>query len=217
MPNLLLIRHGESEYNAQERFTGLHDPTLSENGRTQAAMMAGAVKGLKPDVAFTSMLGRAKDTLDIILQTNGWENTPVYSNAALNERDYGDFSGMYHKEIIDRFGEAQYTKFRRGWDEPIPKGETLKMVYRRVILYFVSVILPELKHGNNTLVVAHGNTLRSLIKHLDGLDDVEVGRLELPLAEILVYDYEMRIASKQVRKFQSNLPFVTVNSTYIKY
>ena len=216
MPHLLLARHGESEYNAQNLFTGIHDAPLTQKGREQAAIMAGAIKDLKPNLAYTSMLTRAQDTLNIILQENGWENTPVISNASLNERDYGSFTGSNKQQIEQQIGTEGFLKLRRGWDVPVQNGETLKAVYQRVTLYFVDQILPNLKRGEDTLIVAHGNTLRALIKHLDGLDDRQVETLEMPLVEIVVYDYEMRIASKQVRKFQSKLPFITVNSTYIK-
>ncbi|HSW80367.1 MAG TPA: 2,3-bisphosphoglycerate-dependent phosphoglycerate mutase [Candidatus Saccharimonadales bacterium] len=217
MSNLLLIRHGESEYNANELFTGLHNPPLTQRGRVQASQMAASIKDLKPDIAYTSLLTRAKDTLDIIMVDNGWDKVPLKEDAALNERDYGKFSGLQHAEIIKRYGDAQYIKFRRGWNEPIPDGETLKMVYKRVVLYFEVQILPELRKGNNVLIVAHGNTLRALIKHLDGLDDLQIETLEMPLQEVVIYNYEVRIAAKQVRKTeQPSLPYVTANTTYLK-
>ncbi len=216
MSHLLLVRHGESEYNANNLFTGLKDVPLTENGRQQASIMAGAIKDLKPDTAYTSSLIRAQETLKIIMRTNSWDYLPVVSNPALNERDYGDLTGKNKQHIEEQFGHDAFLKIRRGWDQPIPNGETLRMVYRRVVLYFTEEILPNIRHGHNILVVAHGNTLRALIKHLDNLDDLQVESLEMPLVEIIVYDYEARIVSKQVRKFQSSLPFVTVNSTYLK-
>lgn len=217
MSHLLLVRHGESEYNAEERFTGLHDPPLTQHGRVEASQMAASIKDLKPESAFTSDLVRAKDTLDIIMVDNGWAKVVVMTDPALNERDYGDFTGLNHSDIIKRYGDAQYIRFRRGWNEPIPHGETLKMVYKRVVLYFEVSILPELRLGKSVLVVAHGNTLRALIKHLDGLDDVQVETLEMPLQEIVVYNYEVRITAKQVRKTDAaTFPLVTVNSTYLK-
>ncbi len=213
----MLARHGESEYNAAERFTGLHDPPLTQRGRVQASQMAVSIKDLRPDVAFSSVLMRARDTLDIIIVDNGWDKLAIHTDDALNERDYGEFTGLNHSEIINRYGDSQYIKFRRGWNEPIPGGETLKMVYRRVVLYFEVSVLPELRRGNSVLIVAHGNTLRALIKHLDGLDDLQVETLEMPLQEIVIYNYEVRITAKQVRKTEvSALPFVTVNSTYLK-
>ena len=216
MPYLLLARHGESEFNAKNLFTGKTDAPLTEKGREQAATMASAIKDLAPSLAYTSALSRAQDTLSIILHENNWLNTPVVSHEALNERDYGDLTGKNKAELEGQYGTEQFLRWRRGWNEPIPNGETLQTVYHRVMPYFVDQILPNLKRGQNILVVAHGNTLRALIKHLDDLDDSQVQSLEMPLVEIVVYDYEVRIASKQVRKFEARLPFVTVNSTYIK-
>lgn len=216
MPHLLLVRHGESEYNANNMFTGLKDIPLTEKGRQQAAVMAGAIKDLKPDGAYTSSLSRAQETLKIITKTNDWDYVPIVANPALNERDYGELTGKNKQQTEEQLGHEAFIKMRRGWDQPIPNGETLRMVYRRAVLYFTEEILPNIRHGHNILIVAHGNTLRALIKHLDNLNDGEVENLEMPLVEIVVYDYEVRIASKQVRKFQSNLPFVTVNSTYLK-
>jgi 2,3-bisphosphoglycerate-dependent phosphoglycerate mutase len=216
MPYLLLARHGESEFDAKNTFTGLQDAELTQKGRDQAALMATAVKDIKPGIAFSSSLGRAKESLAIIFRQNAWENIPVVSNQALNERDYGTLTGKNKAELAQKYGEDQLQKWRRAWSEPIDGGETLREVYQRVVLYFTSQILPNLKRGQDVLIVAHGNTLRALVKHLDNLDDNQVETLEMPLAEIIVYDYEMSIASKQVRKFESTLPFVTVNSTYIK-
>lgn len=216
MPYLLLARHGESEFNAKNLFTGKTDVPLTEKGREQAATMASAIKDMTPSMAYTSALVRAQDTLEIILHENDWRNTPVISHEALNERDYGDLTGKDKAGLEQQYGTEQFLRWRRGWNEPIPNGETLQTVYHRVMPYFTDQILPNLKRGLNILVVAHGNTLRALIKHLDDLDDDQVQTLEMPLVEIVVYDYEVRIASKQVRKFEAKLPFVTVNSTYIK-
>jgi 2,3-bisphosphoglycerate-dependent phosphoglycerate mutase len=217
MPHLLLARHGESEYNAKLLFTGLADPPLTNLGRRQASEMAMSIKDLRPQVAYTSTLGRAKETLDIILVDNGWDMMPITSDPALNERDYGKLTGLNKDEIAKKHGQAQFLRWRRGWDEPIPEGETLKMVYRRVVLYFEVHILPHLRSGNSVFIVAHGNTLRALIKHIDGLDDAQVEQLEMPLQEVIIYNYEIRVTSKQVRKTDATaLPFVTVNSTYIK-
>jgi 2,3-bisphosphoglycerate-dependent phosphoglycerate mutase len=216
MPHLLLARHGESEYNSKNLWTGLTDSPLTDKGRGQAATMAGAINDLKPDVAFTSMLSRAQDTLQIILQTNNWAEIPTYFNKSLNERDYGEYTGLNKLEVEHKVGHDKFIKIRRGWDEPVPGGETLKMVYQRMVVCFNDHILPEIKRGKSVLLVAHGNSLRALIKHLDGLNDSEIESVEMPLVEIVVYNYEVRIASKQVRQFQAQLPFVTVNSTYIK-
>ncbi len=213
MSHLILIRHGESEYNAQKKFAGLHNPPLTQNGRAQSSEMATAIKDLAPNVAYTSLLQRAQDTLNIILKDNAWENIPIIEDALLNERDYGQFSGLHHSEIIKRFGNDQYIRFRRGWNEPIPGGETLKMVYGRIVPYFETQILPELRNGKNVMLVAHGNSLRALIKYLDGLDDRAVETLEMLMNEVITYNFEGRITAKQVRKAdQKPIPLVTTNT-----
>jgi 2,3-bisphosphoglycerate-dependent phosphoglycerate mutase len=186
---LLLARHGESQFNAKSLWTGIWDVPLTDRGRKDAVTMAHAVKNHKPSVAFTSTLSRAHDTLTIILETNHWK-IPVKSDPALNERDYGDLTGMNKWVVEEKYGRDQFNKWRRGWDEPVPKGETLKQVFRRVIPYFDSHILPDLKRGKTVLVVAHGNTLRALIKGLDDLSDAEVTGLEMPFGEILEYTFD---------------------------
>jgi 2,3-bisphosphoglycerate-dependent phosphoglycerate mutase len=217
MPHVLIARHGQSEYNAKNLFTGITDVPLTDLGRIQASRMAESIKDLKPDVAFASKLGRAKETLEIIMVDNGWDDVDITYDAALNERDYGDLTGKNKLALAKEYGQAQFDRWRRGWDEPVPNGETLKTVYRRVVLYYEATVMPVVKKGSSVLLVAHGNTLRALVKHLDWLDDHAVEKLEFPLQEVIIYNYEVRIASKQVRKTDATtLPFVTVNSTYIK-
>jgi len=216
MPYLLLARHGESEYNSKNLWAGWADTPLTEKGRHQAVMVAGAIKDLKPNAAYCSPFSRAKDTLQLIFEHNGWVDTPTTFAEALKERNYGDLTGMNKLEAEKEWGKEKFNRVHRSWDEPIPGGESLKEVYQRVVLYFNDHILPDIKQGSNVLVISHGNALRALIKHLDGLSDEDVARLEMPLEEIVVYDYELRIASKQVRQFEASLPFVTVNSTYVK-
>jgi 2,3-bisphosphoglycerate-dependent phosphoglycerate mutase len=167
--------------------------------------MARALADTKPDTAYTSMLSRAHDTLDIILATNKWTNVPVKADRALNERDYGDLTGMNKWAVESQYGEAQFQKWRRGWNEPVPDGETLKMVYRRAIPYFDARIMDDLKHGKDVIVAAHGNSLRAIIKHLDGLSDQQVTRLEMPFGVVIVYTFEKsgKIMAKDIRKFET--------------
>lgn len=216
MPYLLLARHGESEYNSKNQWAGWTETPLTEKGHHQAVMVAGAIKDVRPDAAFCSPLTRAKDTLGIILEHNGWAETPVTYAEALKERNYGDFTGMNKLDAEQKWGKEKFDRVHRSWDEPIPNGESLKQVYQRVVVYFTDHILPEIKRSKNVLVISHGNALRALIKHLDRLSDEDVAKLEMPLVEIVVYDYELQIASKQVRQFEASLPYVTVNSTYVK-
>lgn len=208
MSHLVLVRHGESEFNAKSLWTGIWDIPLTDKGRHEAALMADAMTELRPDVAFSSDLMRAQDTLKIILHVNKWSHAPVHHSKKLNERDYGELTGMNKWEVEQKYGEQQFQNWRRGWDEPVPGGETLKDVYERAVPYFNEHILPELKAGHNVLVAAHGNTLRALIKYLEGLSDEEVPHLEMPFGDILIYEFGRAgtILSKDHRQIHTTAP-----------
>lgn len=207
MSHLILVRHGESQFNAKSLWTGIWDVPLTDKGRHEAALMAKAIKDVKPAVAYTSALSRATETLTIILKTNRWK-PKVYADAALNERDYGDLTGMNKWAVEEQYGEEQFNKWRRGWNEPVPHGETLKMVYKRAIIYYDKHILPELKNGKNVIIAAHGNTLRALMKYLDELTDAQVQNLEMPFGQVIVYDLDKHgaVLSKDVRKIATAAP-----------
>ena len=137
---LILTRHGESEFNAKSLWTGTWDIPLTDKGRQQAQLMGEALSDLKPDVGFSSARMRAQDTLKGILQANHWD-IPVHHSHLLNERDYGELTGLNKWEVEEKYGNDQFTRWRRGWDEPVPGGETLKDVYLRALPYFVEHIL----------------------------------------------------------------------------
>lgn len=208
MSRLVLVRHGESEFNAKSLWTGIWDIPLTDRGRKQAAQMGEAMRDIQPDIAFTSALIRAQDTLKTILHTNHWTHIPVHQSKQLNERDYGKLTGLNKWEVETKYGSQQFQNWRRGWDEPVPDGETLKDVYDRAIPYFNEHILPELKAGRNVLVAAHGNTLRALIKYLEGLSDEEVPHLEMPFGDILIYEFDHSgtITAKDCRKILTTAP-----------
>ena len=187
---LILTRHGESEFNAKSLWTGLWDIPLTDKGRTQAAQMGEALAAEKPDVAFESALVRATETLKIILHTNGWQDVPVHQAHQLNERDYGELTGLNKWEVQEKYGDEKFTKWRRGWDDPVPGGETLKDVSDRSLPYFEEHILPALKQGKTVLITAHGNTLRALIKHFDDVADQSVEHLEVPFGQIVSYKFD---------------------------
>lgn len=187
MAQLILARHGESQFNAKSLWTGQWDVPLTKQGRHEATLIAAAIKDMKPSVAYTSCLSRAQDTLTIILEHNKWSRIPVHADSALNERDYGDLTGMNKWVVEERYGRTQFEKWRRGWDEPVPDGETLKAVYRRVIPYYEKTIQPNLAHDKTVLIVAHGNSLRALMKYLDGLSPTQVASLEMPFGEVITY------------------------------
>lgn len=208
MAYLLLVRHGESEYNAKSLWTGWIDSPLSAKGRREAAQMADVMRDFTINRCYTSKLKRAADTLTIILKNLGKSDLPIETSAALNERDYGDLAGLNKWEVQKKYGEEQFARWRRGWDEPVPGGETLKDVYARAIPYYESAILPHLKAGENVLVSSHGNALRALIKYFDRLSDEAVEHLEMPFGEVLIYTVnpDGHITDKQDRKIDTTPP-----------
>ncbi|MFP3920942.1 MAG: 2,3-bisphosphoglycerate-dependent phosphoglycerate mutase [Dichotomicrobium sp.] len=186
---LVLVRHGESEWNKLNLFTGWRDVDLSEHGIEEARKAGRALKaeGLRFDVAFTSALKRAQHTLDIILEELGQTDLPIERDQALNERDYGDLVGLNKDDARARWGEEQVHVWRRSFDTPPPGGESLKDTTERVLPYYEANILPHLKAGKAVLVSAHGNSLRALIMHLDGLSREEITELNLATGVPIVY------------------------------
>jgi len=196
-----LVRHGESTWNAKGIWTGWTDTPLSDKGRQEAKDAAEQLRGIKFDIAFTSVLSRAKETLEIIKQTLGISLKTIES-PALNERNYGDYTGKNKWEVKKELGVEGFQQLRRGWDVPIPNGETLMDVYNRVIPYYEREILPKVKDGKNVLISAHGNSLRALVKYLDGLSDSDVENLEIATGEVIIYriDNDGNVVSKETRK-----------------
>lgn len=180
MPKLVIVRHGQSQWNLENRFTGWIDVDLSEAGIAEAEKAAEKLKNYKFDSAYTSDLKRAQRTLDIILEKTGQENIPLEKHKALNERMYGDLQGMNKDECRQKFGEDQVKIWRRSYDIPPPNGESLKDTADRVLPYYHSVIVPELKKGKDILISAHGNSLRALIMYLEKLSKEEILQTEIP-------------------------------------
>ena len=164
---LVLVRHGESEWNALNKWTGWTDVGLSEKGKEEAKHAAILVKDISFQKAFTSTLKRAQQTLELMLSELGLTAIPVVKDHALDERNYGVFTGKNKLEIKSQLGEEEFLKLRRGWDYPIAQGESLKDVYTRVVPYYEQTILPLVKNGEHVLVAAHGNSLRALMKYLE--------------------------------------------------
>jgi 2,3-bisphosphoglycerate-dependent phosphoglycerate mutase len=186
---LVLVRHGESEWNKLNLFTGWKDPDLSPKGVAEAHEAGRLLKaeGFKFDIAFTSDLTRAQRTLDIILDELGQTKVPVHKDQKLNERDYGDLSGLNKDEARKKWGERQVHIWRRSYDVPPPGGESLKDTAARVLPYYDAAIWPELKAARDVLVVAHGNSLRALIMKLEGLSGEEIVARELATGVPIVY------------------------------
>ena len=186
---MVLVRHGESEWNRRNLFTGWRDPDLSEEGVAEAHHAGAMLKAedFHIDLAFTSTLKRAKRTLQIILSELDEDDIAVIQDAALNERDYGDLAGIDKDEARERWGEEQVDLWRRSYDVAPPRGESLKDTAARVIPFFTKRILPELKAGNNVIVAAHGNSLRSLVMYLDRMSPQQVMELNIATGAPLIY------------------------------
>lgn len=189
MPKLVLIRHGQSLWNLENRFTGWVDVPLTAQGEEEARKAAAQIADIAFDVCYTSALSRAQETLRIILQTNGW-TTPVIRDQALNERHYGDLQGMNKDEMREKYGPEQVHIWRRSYDVPPPNGEALKNTAERTLPFFERCILGDIRQGKNVLVVAHGNSNRSIVMKLDGLTGDEVVKLELGTGVPLIYDLD---------------------------
>lgn len=200
MAYLVLVRHGLTDWNKQGRWQGLTDISLNEEGREQSRQAAATVKDIHIDFAYMSNLIRTKQTLDEIFSVLNL-NCPVISDQALNERDYGIYTGKNKWEVKKRLGEEEFLNLRRGWNQPIPNGESLKDVYERVVPFYKGKILPELKLGKNAIIVSSGNTLRALMKFLENLSDEEISQVELGVGDVYVFqvDQSGHIIDKQIR------------------
>ena len=185
---LYLIRHGQSTYNLENRFTGWKDVDLTDLGVSQAKEAASLLKNHSFDLAFTSDLLRAQKTLDIILSELGMD-LEIIKNKALNERDYGDLVSQNKEEAAKKFGADQVQIWRRSFDTPPPDGESLKMTLDRTVPYFTSVIKPHLIDGKNIILSAHGNSIRSIIMELFNYNSEQILQTEIGWCEPLVYTF----------------------------
>lgn len=211
---LVLLRHGESEWNAKNLFTGWVDVPLSDKGRAEAVHGGELLKeaGVLPDLLFTSLLRRAIMTANLALDTADRHWIPVQRSWRLNERHYGALQGKNKKEIRDEYGEDQFMQWRRSYDvpppaielgsefsqdadvryagEPIPRTECLKDVLERLLPYWEETIVPEIRSGKTVMVAAHGNSLRSIVKHLDDISDDDIAGVNIPTGIPLVYELD---------------------------
>jgi 2,3-bisphosphoglycerate-dependent phosphoglycerate mutase len=190
MAQLVIIRHGQSQWNLENRFTGWVDVDLSPKGIEEAKKAAEMLKDYKFDMAFTSALQRAQKTLSAILEITGQADIPVTKHEALNERMYGDLQGLDKAETAKKYGDEQVHIWRRSYDVPPPNGESLKDTEARVIPYYKEHIEPLLKEGKNIIISAHGNSLRALIMYLENLTPEEILKKELGTARPIVYDLD---------------------------
>ena len=195
---LVLVRHGQSEWNKLNLFTGWKDPNLTQQGIAEASQAGEKLKdmSIKFDLMYTSVLQRAQLTGTIILEKLDQLNIPIEKNVNLNERDYGDLTGMNKDQARAEFGEEQVHIWRRSYDVPPPGGESLKNTYDRVVPYFKEKVLAQLESGKNILIAAHGNSLRSLVKYIENISEENILKFEIATGEPLFYEY---ISSKLKR------------------
>jgi 2,3-bisphosphoglycerate-dependent phosphoglycerate mutase len=186
---LILVRHGESEWNLKNLFTGWRNPDLTEKGVREASEAGRMLRkaGYKPDLYYTSALMRAQRTLDLILDELGIVNVTIVRHQALNERDYGDLSGLNKDDARKKWGEEQVLLWRRSYDVPPPGGESLKDTAARTLPYYKAEILPHLKQGKTVLIAAHGNSLRAMVMAIAGLTPEQILKREIATGEPIVY------------------------------
>jgi len=190
MARLVLLRHGESQWNLENRFTGWVDVPLSPRGIQEAKHAGEKLRNLKFDRAFTSVLARANETLRLVLEIIGQTNIPIEKDKALNERMYGELQGLNKAETAQKYGEQQVKIWRRSYDVRPPGGESLKDTAERVLPYYERNIKPNLLNGETILVAAHGNSLRALIMELEQLSREQVLELNIPTGAPLLYELD---------------------------
>lgn len=207
MSKLIIARHHESEWNKLGQWTGIRDRHLTEYGFKKSAEMGLLLKDIHIDAAFASMQVRSIETLSCMLEALELFHVPTSHSSALNERDYGDYTGKNKWDVAKEIGEDQWNKIRREWDCPVPNGETLKTVYERVVPYFKEFILPLLSEGKNVLMVSHGNAIRALVKYIESVPDEKVADIEMLFGSILVYELDENghVIQKEVRQVNSSV------------
>ena len=200
--NLVLVRHGQSLWNEKGLWTGWKDIGLNENGKQEALKAAESISDIDFDIAFSSDLLRAFQTLELIKKKLKLHHIPTVIESGLNERHYGIYTGKNKWQIKKSIGEDKFNRLRRSWDEPIPEGESLKDVHKRAVPVYIKNILPLLQKGQNVLVVAHGNSNRALIKHIEGISDEQISEVELVTGEVVVYhmDKKGEVLKKEKRE-----------------
>lgn len=190
MVKLFLVRHGKSAWNKLGLWTGWVDVDLDEDGIEEARKAGEALLLEDVHVAYTSELKRTHQTFEKIKEVSGKHGLDYLKHPALNERNYGIHTGKNKWDVKNEIGDEEFQKLRRGWDVAIPEGETLKDVYDRVIPYFQEVIIKDIKSGKNVLIVAHGNTLRALTKHIESLDEEQISEVEFETGVVHCYNFD---------------------------
>lgn len=199
MPKLILVRHGQSEWNLQNRFTGWVDVDLTKQGEDEARDAGKNLKGFQIDYLFTSVLKRAIRTSELILEELGINEIPTQRDEALNERHYGDLQGQNKQEIGEKYGQEQLHIWRRSYDVAPPNGESLLDTRERVLPYYKEHIEPLLKQGKNVLVVAHGNSLRALVMYLENISKEEIASLNIPTGVPYLYEMDVNLYINEIK------------------
>jgi 2,3-bisphosphoglycerate-dependent phosphoglycerate mutase len=203
MNTLVLIRHGQSQWNLENRFTGWTDVPLTEQGKKDAATSGNALKEFSFNQAFTSRLQRAQQTLSSILQASGQSQIPVIQDSALNERHYGDLQGLNKAETAEKYGQEQVRLWRRSYATRPPNGESMEDCEHRTLPFFKQYVLPHVEAGQNIIVAAHGNSLRPIMKFLDNLDPDAAASMEIGLCTPYVYWFDSgKLVKKEVREVE---------------
>lgn len=187
MVNLVIIRHGQSVWNKEYRFTGKADVGLSKLGVEEADAAGDRLRDFPFDLAFTSHLHRASDTLDIILRNISLTNIPVYADMALDQNDKGLLEGYTKGELTVRYGKEKLKMWQKTFDVAPPEGESLKDTYHRVVPFYEEKILPQLKEGKNVILVAHGNSLRALMMHIENMEPETIANVNIPTGQPIMY------------------------------
>lgn len=190
MAYLILVRHGQSEWNALGLWTGWTDVSLTEEGKVEARKAAENLKDITLHRAYTSKLKRTQETLHEIQEALSHTELETTEHAELNERHYGDFTGKNKWQVREEVGEEKFTKLRRSWDHPIPNGETMKAVHDRAVPFYEQHILEDLKQGKNVIVAGHGNTLRALMKHLENVPEDKIHEVEIGTGGVIMYEID---------------------------
>lgn len=194
---LVIVRHGESEWNALGKWTGTTDVHITPHGIEMAARIGEKLASIKFDYAYISQQIRTKETFEAIINGSKQYDLAYEASGALNERDYGVYTGMDKDTIEQMIGTDAFDELRRSWDGVVEGGESLKDVYQRTIPFYLRIILPRLRHGQNVLVVAHGNSIRSLVKYIENLSDQQIGEMEIIHDAALIYGVDMEGREKQ--------------------
>ncbi len=208
MGKLVIVRHGESTWNAKGVWTGTTDVHLTDKGRHESELMGQALHDIHFDQVYVSQQIRTTETLHGILKFSPTPDVPVTVTGAFNERDYGKFTGKNKWEVKEAIGEAAFQQLRRSWDYPVEGGETIKDVYQRSVPFYKEQVVPLLIQDKTVLIVAHGNSIRSLIKYIENISDQAISDIEMIFGTAIIYstDQNGHMINKDTRTIDSPLP-----------